>query len=131
MFKCEFKKVEGVCHEEFSEAYEEERQKWIRKGYDWYEFCKMVIDKKRKITEDTYRKLVEEGFQLLDEECYNEKFIWQTLVKVSIEFGTSERILKILQSDKNGDIETIRISHLLSEVDEETFLLEKADTILQ
>lgn len=99
--------------------------------YDWYEFCKMVIDKKRKITEDTYRKLVEEGFQLLDEECYNEKFIWQTLVKVSIEFGTSERILKILQSDKNGDIETIRISHLLSEVDEETFLLEKADTILQ
>lgn len=72
-----------------------------------------------------------EGFQLLDEGCYSEMLIWQKLVKLSMEFGTPEKILKILQSDKNGDIETIRITHLLSEVDEETFLSEKAGMILQ
>lgn len=33
LFKSEFEKwVEGAFHEELSEAYEEERQKWIRKG---------------------------------------------------------------------------------------------------
>ena len=34
LFKSEFEKwVEGASHEELSEAYEEERQKWIREGY--------------------------------------------------------------------------------------------------
>ena len=32
--KVEFEKwVEGALHEELSDAYEEERQKWIREGY--------------------------------------------------------------------------------------------------
>lgn len=35
LFKSEFEKwVEGDSHEELSEAYEEERQKWIREGYN-------------------------------------------------------------------------------------------------
>lgn len=33
LFKSKFEKwVEGVFHEELSNTYEEERQKWIRKG---------------------------------------------------------------------------------------------------
>lgn len=35
LFKSEFEKwVEGASHEELSDAYEEERQKWIREGYN-------------------------------------------------------------------------------------------------
>lgn len=35
IFKSEFEKwVEGASHEELSDAYEEERQKWIREGYN-------------------------------------------------------------------------------------------------
>ena len=35
LFKSEFEKwVEGASCEELSEAYEEERQKWIREGYN-------------------------------------------------------------------------------------------------
>ena len=35
LFKSEFEKwVEGASHEELFEAYEEERQKWIREGYN-------------------------------------------------------------------------------------------------
>lgn len=35
MFKSEFEKwVEGASKEELSDAYEDERQKWIREGYN-------------------------------------------------------------------------------------------------
>mgnify|MGYP004632346841 CR=1 FL=1 len=35
LFKSEFEKwVEGASYEELSDAYEEERQKWIREGYN-------------------------------------------------------------------------------------------------
>lgn len=59
LFKSEFENwVEGASHEELSEAYEEERQQWIKDGYNGG--TGEATAKMKRLDDEIYERVAEE-----------------------------------------------------------------------